>query len=524
MRCLTCFSGPTRTEKSSSSIAGTRSLTGQNRIEAVTKQGWWDHVHPDDTAALQDAFATGVRTAKQIECEIRLRHADGTFRWMRFFARPADTSEDKRRPHWFGGASDIDSQLVAERELRQLTDRVAEQSAELARAEARYESLFAISKIAFAEQDMADVARILDALKLEGVGDLASYMAANPEVLTRCVAAVKTISVNDACIKMLGFDDVETAVDRPVDRTAEDIEGVLLRQFEMIFYGWDAVEGRVVLIGSRGRRVPAFYSVIRLSDERQLSSLIDISSQERIEEMRRAVQEELARANRVATVGAFSASIAHELNQPIASISMDANTGLRLLHREKPNVQAAIRVLERMSATTQRVSAIVKHTHDRITSRSQETHSLDLVEVAKTTCDLLARDMQHAGVALRLDVAGDVPHVFGNLVDLQQVLINLINNAREAVTDVDDSRKFVTVSVKMVDCKVELSVEDAGIGIEPSDLERLFQPFFTTKEGGIGLGLQICRSTIQRLGGEMRAANREGGGAIFYVSLPLVSA
>jgi PAS domain S-box-containing protein len=497
-------------------------LTGQDRYEAIEGQSWRAQVHPDDVDGVSHAFVREREQRGELRCEFRLLHADGAYRWMLLVAQSSvDTSG---RPMWYAGASDIHARVSAEQELREvnrtLQERVARQTADLARTEARYSSLFSVSKIAFAEQEMADAAVILHGLKQQGVTDLAAYMSANPDTLRDCVAAVRTVSVNEACMRMLGFDDVDGAVDRPVDRTAEDIETVLLRQFEMIFYGLDNVEGRVVLIGASGRRVPVFYSVTRLADERQLSSLVDISSQERIEEMRLAAQEELARANRVATVGAFSASIAHELNQPISSVSMDSTTGLRLLRREPPDVAAAIRVLERVSTTTQRIATIVKHTHDQITSGQQELRSVDLAQLAGKTCDLLIRDMRNLGIALTLDCQDDVPPVMGNFVDLQQVLINLINNARDSMTDTPDAKE-IRVGLREIDGEVELSVSDLGTGIKEGDLQRLFQPFFTTKAGGIGLGLQICMSTIQRLGGTMNAANRPDRGAVFFFRLPV---
>lgn len=500
-------------------------LTGHDRASAVAEQSWRAQIHPDDELVLPMTLAQEREPGDEVQCEFRLRHADGTFRWMLLIARLAVEPSGQRM--WYAGASDVEARVSAEQDLRDfnrtLQERVEKQTADLVRTETRYSSLFSVSKIAFAEQEMVDAAQILNGLKRDGVTDLAVYMADHPEMLAQCIAAVRTVSVNEACMRMLGFDDVDGAVDRPVDRTAEDIETVLLRQFEMIFYGLENVEGRVVLIGEGGRRVPVFYSVTRLADERQLSSLVDISSQERIEEMRQAAQEELARANRVATVGAFSASIAHELNQPISSVSMDSNTGLRLLRRDPPDVDAAIRVLERVSTTTQRIATIVKHTHDQITSGQQELRRIDLGQLASKTCDLLARDLRSVGIHLRLECDDMIPPVMGNFVDLQQVVINLINNARDSMAGMIMDREIV-VGLQVGEGVVELSVSDRGTGIKDEDLSRLFQPFFTTKEGGIGLGLQICMSTIHRMGGDMKAANRPDHGAVFSFQLPVSSA
>ncbi|WP_185208798.1 ATP-binding protein [Sphingomonas sp. NBWT7] len=497
-------------------------LTGEDRDQAIAEQLWKTRIHPEDLGSLLGTLKGADEDGRLAQAEFRLKHADASFRWMRLYLRLH--ADDDGNLVWHGMATDIEGERAAQLELQALSEslqsRINRQAAELARTEARYSSLFAVSKIAFAEQDMAEAARLLQALKAEGVTDLAAYMDAHPETMAKCVAAVTTVSVNEACMSMLGFDDVDGAVDRPVDRTAEDIETVLLRQFEMIFYDRESVEGRVVLIGSKGRRVPVFYSATRLGDERQLSSLVDVSSQERVEELRRAAQEELARANRVATVGAFSASIAHELNQPIASVSMDANTGLRLLRRDTPDFVSAIRILERVATTAQRIGTIVKHTHDQITSGRQDLRRLDPAQLARRTCELLARDMRDDGVDLRFEDDGAAPAIMGDFIDLQQVLINLVNNARDSMLDVPHVPKIITVRVQSTEHQVAVCVEDVGKGIPEDDKDRLFQPFFTTKAGGIGLGLQICLSTIQRMGGEMTAANRPAGGAVFCFRLP----
>ena len=506
-----------------------RELTGHDHgdADADVERSWLNYIHPDDGPRLSSEFAAARAHGADVRCKIRLRHADGAYRWMLVVARRGGAAGAGEASGWHGAASDITAEVAAEEALRELNaslqERVERQAAELARTETRYASLFAVSKIAFAEQEMADAAVILQGLKRQGVTDLKAHVAAHPEVLARCVAAVRTVAVNEACARMLGFDDVGGAVDRPVERTAEDIESVLLRQFEMIFYGWDNVEGRVVLIGSSGRRVPVFYSVTRLADERQLSSLIDVSSQDRIEEMRLAVQDELARANRVATVGAFSASIAHELGQPIASVQMDASTGLRWLTRDPPDVASAIRQLERIHATIQRVSTIVERTRDQISVGKREPDAIDLAALATDTCRLLDREMRSESIDVRLECDPSAPAVVGDYVELQQVLINLINNARDSMRGVAEAGRVIGVSVQAIGTQVEVSVADRGSGIAEAALGKLFQPFFTTKAGGIGLGLQICLSAIQRHGGDLWARNRSDGGAVFTFTLPSAS-
>jgi C4-dicarboxylate-specific signal transduction histidine kinase len=199
-----------------------------------------------------------------------------------------------------------------------LEHRVEERTSELFKTEHRMATLFEMSNITYAEQDLSDTLPILEAIRREGVIDLPAYMEAHPDVLDRCIASIKNVRVNSALARLLGYDSAEDLAATPPVQNADDARVVLLRQIDMAFRGLPSIEGRTVLIGKNGIRVPVFFNVHRLSDERQLSSHLDVTSQERIEEMRLATQAELARANRVATVGAFSASIAHELNQPIA--------------------------------------------------------------------------------------------------------------------------------------------------------------------------------------------------------------
>ncbi|RYD65639.1 MAG: GHKL domain-containing protein [Verrucomicrobiaceae bacterium] len=146
---------------------------------------------------------------------------------------------------------------------------------------------------------------------------------------------------------------------------------------------------------------------------------------------------------------------------------------------------------------------------------------LNLADLVRQTCDLVIRDLRDLNIRLTAELEEVEPTVMANFVDLQQVLINLINNARDAMVSSPDSKEIV-IHMQIVDDIAEVSVADVGTGIDDADLERLFQPFFTTKEKGVGLGLQICLSTVQRFGGDMKASNRPGGGAVFSFTLPVV--
>ena len=290
----------------------------------------------------------------------------------------------------------------------------------------------------------------------------------------------------------------------------------------MIYAGRQTLSGHTVLIGKDDRRIPVYFSVSTLGDGLHLSSLVDLTERERIEELRRGAQAELARANRAATLGAYSASIAHELNQPVASLLMDARTGLRTLQGETPNPALAVRVLERVNQAAQRIAAIIDRARDTIVAGDRPCEPVDVCALAGELRELLERPLRAAGATLDTACVQGTPRVLADRVNLQQVLVNLVTNAADALRDVEGARQIL-VSVQPVEQGIEVRVEDSGPGIAEAHLDKLFQPFFTTKAGGIGMGLQICRSIIEGMGGRLEAGNRPEGGACFRFTLPPVT-
>jgi C4-dicarboxylate-specific signal transduction histidine kinase len=413
--------------------------------------------------------------------------------------------------------------VLAHQKVRELNEtleqRVAERTSELLRTERRYAGLFDVSNMTFAEVDFSAAERRIDALKAAGVRNLRDYMSRHPGALADILGLIRTVRVNAAMARLLGYEDVAELVGHPPAKLAEDGTELLLRQLEMYFHGVDHIDGRAVLIGKSGRRVPVYYSVTRLPDGLHLSSQVDLSDQERIEEMRRAAQSELARANRVATVGALSASIAHELNQPIASILIDTRTGLRLAQRENPDLEKVASILNRVERAAQRVAGIVERTRDNIVAGRRDVQAIDLLKLAEETRDLLAHDLASAGAELQISSPEKLPSILGDPVELQQVLVNLVNNAADAMRGQRGARR-IGIEVVEEGAAVRVRVRDTGPGIPAENLERLFEPFFTTKATGIGMGLQICRSAIEAMGGQLSVENVAGGGTCFSFDLP----
>jgi signal transduction histidine kinase len=236
---------------------------------------------------------------------------------------------------------------------------------------------------------------------------------------------------------------------------------------------------------------------------------------------RAAMQTELARVARVTTMGEMAASIAHEINQPLAAIANNASASLRWLGQDPPNVKRARSVLERVVSDAGRAGEVIGSIRGMLAKGGQDRVELDVNDLIREVMTFVRTDLKHHGITVRTELAEDLPHIAGVRVQLQQVLLNLIANATDAMASVEQRARVLTVrSQKTGDCDIVLSVEDTGSGIDPADLDRAFEPFFSTKPEGMGMGLSICRSIVEAHGGRIAASPAYKGGSVFQVSLP----
>ncbi|WP_407154697.1 PAS domain S-box protein [Bradyrhizobium sp. STM 3557] len=238
-------------------------------------------------------------------------------------------------------------------------------------------------------------------------------------------------------------------------------------------------------------------------------------------ELRKA-QAELAHVTRVTTLGELTASIAHEINQPLAAVIANAEACLSWLDRNPPNLDAARRSVEWIIEDGNRASEVIRRVRALAKKTDIEKTPLDINDVARDVMALVQRELSTHEVSLKLKLAPDVPGIFGDRVQLQQVIINLVINAVEAMEAVADRPRILTVQTGRHDTdRVFLAVADSGVGIPDADAERMFAPFFTTKSSGMGMGLSICRSILEAHEGRLSVFNAEGGGATFQFVLPV---
>ena len=236
----------------------------------------------------------------------------------------------------------------------------------------------------------------------------------------------------------------------------------------------------------------------------------------------REMQVELAHANRVATTGQLTASIAHEVNQPIAAAITNAQAALRWLDARPPNLDEVRQALARIVRDAHRASDVIGRIRDLIKKAPPRTNSVDMNEAVREVIELIRGEAVKNGVSLQMELGKGLPLIKGDRVQLQQVALNLIINAVQAVGAVADGAREVLITTAQVDPNgVLVAVKDSGPGLAPASLERLFEAFYTTKPGGLGMGLSICRSIIEAHEGRVWATANLPRGAVFQFTLPL---
>jgi PAS domain S-box-containing protein len=246
----------------------------------------------------------------------------------------------------------------------------------------------------------------------------------------------------------------------------------------------------------------------------------DMDDQKRTEEALRQAQGDLARVNRVTTMGELAASLAHELSQPISGAMTNANVGLRKLGSDSPNLDEMRVVFSRIVRDAQRATEIIRRIRSQFEKDAPNREILDINEIIPETIALLRDEAVRYNISVRTELAADLPQIVGDRVQLQQVAMNLIVNSIEAMKDVDGLREIVVRSQRAENEQILVSVSDSGTGFPPQLVEQIFDPFFTTKPHGTGMGLRISRSIIESHGGRLWAEPADGRGATFHLNLP----
>jgi PAS domain S-box-containing protein len=253
-------------------------------------------------------------------------------------------------------------------------------------------------------------------------------------------------------------------------------------------------------------------------------TLTDIEDRKQTEQERvrlRQLEADLAHINRVSMLGELTASIAHEVNQPLSGVVSNGGACLRWLAGDVPDLDEAREAAKRIVRDGKRAGEIITRIRALTRRREVPKEPLDLNELIRAVLALVSDQVKRHGVILRTDLAPDVFPVLGDQVQLQQVVLNLIMNAIDAMSTVRDRARELVLTTRNIDPdQVQASVEDSGIGLDPNTKAKMFESFYTTKPGGMGMGLAICRSILQAHGGRLWATTKAGPGTAFCFALP----
>ena len=257
-----------------------------------------------------------------------------------------------------------------------------------------------------------------------------------------------------------------------------------------------------------------------VSKARSRTEQLVLEANLRAEEALRQAQAELSHANRVILVGEMTASIAHEINQPLTGVVSNAGTALRYLAAQTPNLEEARLYLGLITRDGKRAAEVIRRIRALVKKMPPRSDLLDLNEAIREVIALTQNELQRGSVKLETRLSSELPLVPADRVQLQQVILNLIVNAVEAMSEVGGRPRELTVSSGSESNDVFVEVRDSGPGGDPAHLDRLFQSFFTNKPEGMGMGLSICRSIIEAHGGRLSATPNEPHGVVFRFTLP----
>jgi PAS domain S-box-containing protein len=394
------------------------------------------------------------------------------------------------------------------------------------RSEIRYRTIFETAVVSILECDISKVRHRTMALRKDT--PIEQYLRDHPEFVREAIGLMHVVDVNDASVRMFGVrgkDDLVGNIDRfwPVES-----ERVFARAMIAVSQNRSMFEAEATMQTEDGRRFELIFTMARSSEAEYRNtvflSLIDITPLNRARAALQLAQSDLARATRLTSLGQLTASLAHEVNQPLAVIVANGQAGLRWLDREAPNIPAAITSLERLVGDAKRAGSIIVGVQALGRNDASEQVLLNLNEVVTESLMLLTSELNRFGVKLTIELDDAPAYIQADRIQIQQVIINLVTNAIQAMSETYERPRILLISTMIEDSTSVVTVNDTGPGIGSMVRDRLFTAFTTTKADGMGLGLSICESIVSRHGGLITASDNDRGGASFSFTLPLVVA
>ena len=444
------------------------------------KRGWQQFVHPDDLPETLKAFHHAIETGTSYEAVHRVRRSDGEFRWHRDHGEPLRDREG-RIIQWYGLSIDVDEAKKAEDRLR--------------RSEAYLEEAQRLSHSGVAAYNETDI--------LYGSEETFRIWGFDP---------AQGVPSREAVNQRIHPDDR--------DRLLAEVQRAVSEKRNYFFaYRIVLPDGEIKHIETIGR--PAFSASGELVEI--VTTQIDVTERKRAqEEHKRLLQLEadFAHMNRVSMLGELAASLSHEIMQPIASARNNARAVQNFLEIEPPDLGEVREAVASFVSDTDRTGEIIARIREQIKKAPPRKERFDLNAAIEEVIILVRSATNRNGVLVEMRLADGLSLVAGDRVQLQQVLLNLVLNAVEAMGSVEAGARKLLISTEQDRTGALVAVRDSGPGIDPTHLKRVFKAFYTTKSGGTGMGLSICRSIIDAHGGRLWAEANEPQGAVFQFTLP----
>jgi PAS domain S-box-containing protein len=409
-----------------------------------------------------------------------------------------------------------------------IIDISADKKAQLAvqASEERYRTLFNVLPVALVQMDRTEMASVFEEMHAKGVQDLQRYFELHPEFFDYAADSIKVAEVNQRAVELFGA-RTKTELLGPARHLWSEARAVIQRSMAARYSGASQFEAEMKIRTLDGRIRDVLYMAYFPEALQKvplgLACFLDISERVSAQTMLAQVQSEFAHAARVSMLGELTASIAHEINQPLGAILMNGEAALRWLDRPEPDLSELKALSIRTIADAGRAADIIRRIRSMAARGVSEHAALSLNSVVEDVVLFLQPELDRQDVSVSLDLPPELPSVLGDRVQLQQVFVNLAMNAMQAMAGLPERR--LVVRTRLTESRgVCAEVDDTGRGLESDKVNRLFESFFTTKSDGMGIGLAICRSIIEAHGGRIEATNRDDGhGARFRFSIPLTA-
>jgi PAS domain S-box-containing protein len=426
----------------------------------------------------------------------------------------------------------LDVRLTVERDTNGETQRIVETARDISRRKAvedalrlseyRYRNMFDAMAVAFWEVDFTEVGAMLISLRDQGVTDLRSHLLADRAFVRATMHRAIVLDLNPNGFSLFGASAREVIVGKSVSAFwPQASEPVYIDALVATMSRQPHVISETRLNRIDGNPIDVLFTVSLSQDNRRrgimLIGVVDISARKCAEAALRQLQTEFAHAARISMLGELTASIAHEVNQPLAAIAASGSASLRWLAAEPPNLDEVRDLAGRTVADAQRAAAIIGRIRSMAERRDPERLALSLNALVEEVAIFLDHELKAQDVVLDLRLEPDLPNLMVDRTQIQQVIVNLAINAIQAMKGCDH-RILAIATSRRPDGQVSLEVEDTGQGL-PDEANRLFEGFYTTKASGMGMGLAICRSIVEAHGGVIVASHGIVG-ARFTVTLP----